>query len=126
MRSEPALTGLVGWHDRHGPPHSVATGLAAEDEVPVLLPMRIDPQADRPLLILDLDETLIFGTRDRLDRPHDALLEPYAIHHRPQVAGFMARVRTAYALAAWTSATRDYAGLVDPRFDMAGGMLVSR
>jgi hypothetical protein len=47
------------------------------------------PSIPRPLLILDLDETLIFGTRDRLDRPFDAVLEPYAIYHRPGVAGFL-------------------------------------
>lgn len=71
------------------------------------------PRPDnRPLLILDLDETLIFGTRERLARPAEAFFDPYSIHHRPGLAQFLARVRTVYQLAAWTSATQDYATFV--------------
>jgi TFIIF-interacting CTD phosphatase-like protein len=84
----------------------------ADNESRALFRMKIHPQTARPLLILDLDESLIFGTRDRLDRPFDAVLEPYAIYHRPGVAGFLDRVSTVYALAVWTSATHDYARVV--------------
>lgn len=66
----------------------------------------------QPLLILDLDETLIFGTSGRLDRRPDALLEPYAIYHRPGAREFLERVRTAYTVSVWTAATSEYAQLV--------------
>ena len=65
-----------------------------------------------PLLILDLDETLIFGTETPPDRPADLRVDAYAIHHRPHLAEFIARVRPAYQLAVWTSATESYAAPV--------------
>jgi TFIIF-interacting CTD phosphatase-like protein len=63
-----------------------------------------------PLLILDLDETLIFGTELALDRPADLRVADYAIYHRPHVAEFVVQVRSAYQLAVWTSASESYAG----------------
>jgi hypothetical protein len=37
----------------------------------------------KPLLILDLDETLIYGTETPLDRPEDFRVEPFYIYERP-------------------------------------------
>ena len=62
-----------------------------------------------PLLILDLDETLIFGTETPLSRPADLRVDVFAIYYRPHLAEFIARVRPAYQLAVWTSATASYA-----------------
>jgi hypothetical protein len=61
------------------------------------------------LLILDLDETLIFGTEAPIDRPADLRVAGYMIYHRPHLAEFIAQVRAAYRLAVWTSATESYA-----------------
>jgi TFIIF-interacting CTD phosphatase-like protein len=65
-----------------------------------------------PLLILDLDETLIFGTETPLARPPDLRMDVYAIYLRPYVAEFIAQVRPVYQLAVWTSAAASYAGMV--------------
>lgn len=65
-----------------------------------------------PLLILDLDETLIFGTRAPLSHPPDLDHAGWCIYHRPHLADFIAQVRTAYELAVWTAATESYADLV--------------
>lgn len=65
-----------------------------------------------PLLILDLDETLVFGVRTPLDRPPHLWVAPYAIYRRPHLDEFVARVRLAYQLAVWTSATASYAAPV--------------
>ncbi len=62
-----------------------------------------------PLLILDLDETLIFGVRTSLDRPPHLWVAQYAIYRRPHLDEFVAHVRLAYQLAVWTSATASYA-----------------
>lgn len=70
------------------------------------------PPEHRALLILDLDETLIHGTTSPLARPGDLRLGDYLIYLRPHLAEFVARVRSAYRLAVWTSATAGYGGAV--------------
>lgn len=71
---------------------------------------------DRTLLILDLDETLIFGTEMPLARPADFIAcELYHVYARPHVADFLAACGRAFELAVWTSSTEDYAGEVVSR-----------
>jgi RNA polymerase II subunit A small phosphatase-like protein len=71
-----------------------------------------DPDDPRILLILDLDETLLWAT----DRPIDA--EPahrafdYGIYWRPGLHTFIQRTATLFRLAVWTSSSGDYADLV--------------
>jgi len=65
-----------------------------------------------PLLILDLDETLICGVPTPMDRPPHLWVAEYAIYRRPHLDEFVGRVRSAYQLAVWTSATASYAGPV--------------
>jgi len=62
-----------------------------------------------PLLILDLDETLIFGTETPLDRYPDLGVGSYAVYLRPHLAAFLAAVGPWYRVAVWTSATESYA-----------------
>jgi RNA polymerase II subunit A small phosphatase-like protein len=68
-----------------------------------------------PLLILDLDETLIFGTETPLSRPPDFMVGPFGIHLRPHLERFMARVAAHYRLAVWTVATVSYAAPIVTR-----------
>lgn len=63
----------------------------------------------QPLLILDLDETLIYGTRQALTRQADLRIEEFHIYRRPRLAEFLTTVSLAYRLAVWTAATRNYA-----------------
>jgi RNA polymerase II subunit A small phosphatase-like protein len=71
------------------------------------------PNASRdPLLILDLDETLIHATESALSTPHDFKAGPYFVHRRPFLESFLATVATAYQLAVWSSSSDDYVATV--------------
>jgi len=63
----------------------------------------------RPLLILDLDETLLHSREEPLERPADLRVGAYHTYARPHLSQFLARVRQSFELAVWTAATRDYA-----------------
>ncbi len=72
---------------------------------------------DKKLLILDLDETLVFGTLQPLERPADFQVGEYSIYERPFVRDFIVACADAFRLAVWTSATEAYAaGVVDRLF----------
>lgn len=62
----------------------------------------------RPLLILDLDETLIHGAEMELGRSADFQVGPFHIYRRPHLADFLASVSQWYELAIWSSASDDY------------------
>jgi RNA polymerase II subunit A small phosphatase-like protein len=66
----------------------------------------------RALLILDIDETLIFGSKSELHRPADFLVGPFHIYRRPRLDEFLAGVGQWYDLAIWSSATIDYVGKI--------------
>jgi RNA polymerase II subunit A small phosphatase-like protein len=80
---------------------------------------------NRPLLILDLDETLIRGATKALDRAPEMELAHYFVYFRPHVREFLAQCNENYTLAIWSSATIAYIapiaravwkGLPDPLF----------
>jgi TFIIF-interacting CTD phosphatase-like protein len=62
----------------------------------------------RPLLVLDLDETLIFGSEVELQRPADFRIGPFHLYRRPHLASFLKAVSACYDLAVWSSASADY------------------
>lgn len=64
---------------------------------------------DKNLLILDLDETLLYGTERPLDRDPDLLASGYFVYFRPGLEDFIRHVASLYRLAVWTSASRAYA-----------------
>lgn len=61
-----------------------------------------------PLLILDLDETLIYGSENVLDREPDFETESFFIYERPGVRQFIEDVAQSFELAVWSSASREY------------------
>ena len=64
---------------------------------------------DRPLLIMDLDETLVFATDAPItDIPHFQCFH-YLVHVRPHLGTFLDTVQEHYDLAIWTSAGEEYA-----------------
>jgi RNA polymerase II subunit A small phosphatase-like protein len=67
---------------------------------------------NRNLLILDLDETLIFGIEEPRDRPPDFRAGHYYIYRRPGVGDFLAICDSLFELAVWSSSSADYAGTV--------------
>lgn len=63
----------------------------------------------KKLLILDLDETLIYATEASLPRQADFLLEPYYIYKRPFLDVFLKNCLDWFEVAVWTSSTPSYA-----------------
>lgn len=61
------------------------------------------------LLILDLDETLIYSTKSRLSYPEDFRVAEYFVYKRPSLNKFLDFISKNYDVAIWTSSTEDYA-----------------
>lgn len=64
----------------------------------------------KPLLILDLDETLIYATEVPLPdvEPHFVLWKHYYVYKRPFLETFIQTCQSYFELAVWSSATSDY------------------
>jgi len=60
------------------------------------------------LLILDLDETLIYATEEPLHRELDFLVCPFAVYLRPYLAEFLTSCSASFRLAIWSTATDEY------------------
>lgn len=69
---------------------------------------RMPRSKDRTLLILDLDETLIYATETALDRPSDFEVYGYHVYRRPYLAAFLESVQRSFDLAVWSSASDPY------------------
>jgi RNA polymerase II subunit A small phosphatase-like protein len=63
---------------------------------------------DRTLLILDVDETLIFSAERPLEREPDFRLGPYFVYRRPYLEEFLRTCAQHFQLALWTSASAAY------------------
>src|SRR5262249_10303252 len=75
-------------------------------------PWRVDT-----LLVLDLDETLVFAERGL--RAPDFVVGPYGVRKRPHVDTFLDRVGGPFRLAVWTASSADYAhGVVRTLFGL--------
>ncbi|MGC4006389.1 MAG: HAD family hydrolase [Pirellulales bacterium] len=71
----------------------------------------------RPLLILDLDETLVFASEESQASGYDAMVGPYYVRKRPYVDSFLTSISEWYDLAVWTSSGAGYAtGIVELLF----------
>ncbi len=66
------------------------------------------------LLVLDLDETLLFAHETPLARAADVSLPPYSVYLRPGVHDFVRHVARHYTLAVWTSSSAAYARALVP------------
>ncbi len=60
------------------------------------------------LLILDLDETLIYAAEEPLQRRPDFVIGPYVIYRRPYLAEFLTSCSVWFRLAVWSTATDEY------------------
>jgi TFIIF-interacting CTD phosphatase-like protein len=66
----------------------------------------------RHLLILDLDETLIYAAEEPLDRMHDFAVGRYSCYRRPGLQSFLKTCDALFELAVWSSSTTLYADAV--------------
>ena len=77
--------------------------------------MRREAPSDRILLILDLDETLIYATEAPLHRPADFCVYDYHVYRRPHLDAFLAGCARDFELAIWSSASDAYVEAVVAR-----------
>lgn len=77
-------------------------------------PRRVEGDT-RILLILDLDETLLFATDTPIGMEPVHRVFGYDIHWRPGLATFVQHVSRRFRLAVWTSSSGDYADAVCER-----------
>jgi TFIIF-interacting CTD phosphatase-like protein len=91
--------------------------------------------AERILLILDLDECLVHATEQRLPREHDFVVGPYYVYRRPGLQDLLYGCAQAFDLAFWSSGTTDYVEAiineitpegVEPRFIWARPRCIRR
>ncbi len=60
-------------------------------------------------MILDLDETLIHATEEKLERKPDFLVGEYFVYKRPFLESFLEFCFENFDVAIWTTATKSYA-----------------
>lgn len=60
------------------------------------------------LLILDLDETLIHATENKLEILEDFQFEQYYVYKRPHLNAFLEHVSKYFTVGIWSSADDDY------------------
>lgn len=60
------------------------------------------------LLVLDLDETLLYATKDKLIQQEDFVAGPYYVYVRPNLDYFLSEIAEEFKLAIWSSADDTY------------------
>ncbi|MGE5192644.1 MAG: NIF family HAD-type phosphatase [Deltaproteobacteria bacterium] len=70
---------------------------------------------DRNLLVLDIDETLVYAAETPLEREPDFRIAHYAVYVRPHAREFIDSVLQWFDVAVWTSAGEEYAALMVAR-----------
>lgn len=63
---------------------------------------------NKTLLILDIDETLIYATKQALDQEVAFQIYDYYVYERPYLADFLDSIKDDFILAIWSSASDDY------------------
>jgi len=66
----------------------------------------------RKLLVLDLDETLVYATDRRLSTPEAFKVGPYNAYLRPHLRPFLEFCAARFDVAVWTASSADYADAV--------------
>ena len=66
----------------------------------------------KKLVVLDIDETLIYASKNQLDQKHDFEVGPYFVYKRPYVDEFLEFCSEHFDVAIWTTAGEDFASNV--------------
>ena len=66
------------------------------------------PELAPILLILDIDETLLYASEKRLEHEHDCNVGPYFVYVRPHLREFIQCCNEHFRLAVWSSFSADY------------------
>lgn len=78
---------------------------------------------EEKLLILDLDETLIYGTEEKLDRDADFIIQGIYVYKRPYLDDFLKEMNQYYELAIWSSGSKEYVETIVDRIIPEGIVL---
>jgi TFIIF-interacting CTD phosphatase-like protein len=71
----------------------------------------------KQLLILDVDETLVYATETPLEHPSDFCVGSFSVYRRPFLPEFLASAGDWFELAVWSSASGPYVrGVVEAVF----------
>ena len=65
-------------------------------------------KTNKPLAILDVDETLIYASKEKLTRDPDFEVFDYNVYKRPYLNEFVNKLEKSYDIAIWSSAGNDY------------------
>lgn len=76
---------------------------------PRLLHVDTPVKTPRPLLVLDLDETLISAEDEVRGIPGEVAFAEHHVVPRPGLASFLSEVRAKFDVAIWTASTAEYA-----------------
>jgi TFIIF-interacting CTD phosphatase-like protein len=68
------------------------------------------------LLILDLDETLIYATESKLSHEPDFIFHTFYVYKRPYLEHFLSTLVDHYDIAVWSSASSDYVNIIVNQF----------
>ena len=78
----------------------------------------MNKSSDKILLVLDLDETLIFATKTKLNRDSDFNSSGYQIYVRPYFKDFLNYIQANFIFGIWSSASDDYVrGIANKLFE---------
>lgn len=69
---------------------------------------------DKALLVLDLDETLVFATDKSVGRKEDFKIDEYLVYNRPFLEEFLDFVFKNFEVVVWTSSSKLYADEICP------------
>jgi len=69
----------------------------------------LEPSQNKILLVLDLDETLVYSTKSRLSESEDFIVADYFVYKRPGLEDFLKYIEQNFWVAIWTSSTEEYA-----------------
>jgi TFIIF-interacting CTD phosphatase-like protein len=70
------------------------------------------PLNDRILLVLDMDETLIFASESPLEREPDFRVGHYHVYRRPFLTDFLTSCHESFNVAVWSSSGANYLSAV--------------
>lgn len=70
------------------------------------------------LIILDIDETLIYATENRLEKEHDFEVGEYLVYKRPYFEEFIDYLERNFNFAVWSSASDSYVEEITKKLDL--------
>ena len=73
---------------------------------------------NKPLVILDVDQTLIFASKESLNRKPDFEVFNYLVYKRPNLDEFINRLDKSFDIAIWSSAGNDYVNSIIEQLEL--------